>query len=356
MEPLHGIDLDQYRTQAKELLALARAGAPEAIELIRAHHPERASLSSPLKLSDTQLVLARKLGFGSWAKLKSEVLFRKALHYLDSGKVSELGAILADNPGIAGHRCRIGAWYESGYFEGATLISHVAGNPIRCPLPPNILDVARAILEHGADPNVKTDAGWTTIGLILTGKQVADARVGVKLIDLLKSFGASDDIDGDDVLSNPLWNGGRATADDLARRGAKMDLRHAAALARIDVMERLIAEQPCRGLLDEALIYACQQGEVGAARLLLESGAKGDVILGESARSVYAGRATALHEAAYRGYSDVVRLLLEFGAAANVIEPTWRGTAMGWAEHGGHAEIAELLGVAAAEAGGSLST
>jgi ankyrin repeat protein len=45
---------------------------------------------------------------------------------------------------------------------------------------------------------------------------------------------------------------------------------------------------------------------------------------------------TALHEAAHRGYLEIVKLLLENGADATVVEPRW-------AEHDGNLEIAALL-------------
>ena len=52
---------------------------------------------------------------------------------------------------------------------------------------------------------------------------------------------------------------------------------------------------------------------------------------------------TALHEAANRGYLEIVTLLLKHGADATVVEPRWGGTPAGWAEHDGHEEIAILL-------------
>jgi ankyrin repeat protein len=73
---------------------------------------------------------------------------------------------------------------------------------------------------------------------------------------------------------------------------------------------------------------------------LLEHGARGDVLLspgGQTAR-------TALHEAANRGHDAMVQLLLEAGANPLVRDAKWAGTAGGWAEAGGHAELAARLG------------
>src|SRR3954454_18573658 len=97
--------------------------------------------------------------------------YQAAVAALDAGEITRLNELLAQHPSLVGDRCRVGEWYETGCFKGATLLHHVAGNPIRCPLPANILDVTRVLLECGADPNVTTDDGGTSIGLILTSKQ-----------------------------------------------------------------------------------------------------------------------------------------------------------------------------------------
>lgn len=89
---------------------------------------------------------------------------------------------------------------------GATLLHHVAGNSMRGPLPANIADIARALLDHGSVPNAATDAGWTTIGLILTSRAASEAGVALPLIDLLCAAGARADLTGPDVLTGPLLN------------------------------------------------------------------------------------------------------------------------------------------------------
>ena len=59
--------LEQLRKQAKDLRDLARVGAPGALELVAAHHPEGAH---EVSLAGAQLVVARHYGFASWARLK----------------------------------------------------------------------------------------------------------------------------------------------------------------------------------------------------------------------------------------------------------------------------------------------
>lgn len=126
-----------------------------------------------------------------------------------------------------------------------------------------------------------------------------------------------------------------------------MDLRHRAALGRIERIQQLLRDEPAPQalLLEEALVFACRQGEVDAARLLLDLGAKGDVVLptGGEGVSQYAAGQSGLHTAASRGDISMIGLLLQRGANPTVAEPTYGGTPRAWAEHCGHAEAAQCL-------------
>lgn len=331
-----GIDLDQYKRQAKELLREARAARPEAVARMRRHCP-RAEAMGPggLRLAEAQLVIAGENGFASWARFKELVLFRQAVKALDGGDLARLTALLDEHPALVRYRCRSGAPYEEGYFAGATLLCHVAGNPDRGPLPPNILDGARLLVRRGFDAK---DAE-RTIGLLLTSRRASEAGVALQLVELLVKAGARFDPAAPGVLDMPLLNVAPATAEALVRRGARMDIRHAAGLGDLAAMARLLAAAVGPAMLEEALVYACIRGQGAAASLLLRHGARGDVLVtpgGQTPR-------TALHEAANRGYLDIVEALLDAGADGSIVEPRWGGTAAGWAEHGGHAEIAALL-------------
>jgi ankyrin repeat protein len=137
----------------------------------------------------------------------------------------------------------------------------------------------------------------------------------------------------------PLLNAAPATAEALLARGARMDVRHAAALGKLDALRALLAATAAPALLEEALAFACIRGQGAAVVMLLQHGARGDALVtpgGQTPR-------TALHEAANRGHRDVVELLLANGADATIVEPRWGGTAADWAEHGGHPELAALI-------------
>ena len=64
-------DLDQYKTQAKELLKGARAGNREALRRMRAHRPDRSD--DRLVLADAQLAIAREHGFESWSRFLHQI-------------------------------------------------------------------------------------------------------------------------------------------------------------------------------------------------------------------------------------------------------------------------------------------
>jgi ankyrin repeat protein len=79
-------------------------------------------------------------------------------------------------------------------------------------------------------------------------------------------------------------------------------------------------------------------GHIDAAKLLLEKGAEINVIPGGFD---YAG--TGLHYAALNGHMAMVEFLLQHGADRNVKDTKVKATAAGWAEHGGHLELRDLL-------------
>jgi hypothetical protein len=71
--------LDAPRREARELLEACRNGSSDALERIRRRHPkfksasDVAAITSRLKLSGAQLVIAREYGFSTWAMLKTRI-------------------------------------------------------------------------------------------------------------------------------------------------------------------------------------------------------------------------------------------------------------------------------------------
>ena len=261
-------------------------------------------------------------------------IFREARAALDAGDTVRLEQLLDEFEWLVRYSCSDGELYEHGYFAGARLVWHVAGNPDRGPLPPNIVAVARVL--GGRDPLPEDIA--QTVGLILTSRRASEAGVAMQLIDVLTGGGAFD-VTRPELLDEPLLNVAPGTAVALIGRGATMELRHAAALGDVKATTRLLAGSPSRETLDEALAFACIRGQRDTASLLSERGARGDRLLSPGGRPPR----TALHEAANRGHADIVLMLLNAGADPMVLDSRWHGTAARWAEEGGYQGLATML-------------
>ena len=70
--------LDVPKQQARELHQQGKARLKDALDRIRRRHPrlhntDDEAISTSLKLSDTQLVIAREYGFSSWSQLKQRI-------------------------------------------------------------------------------------------------------------------------------------------------------------------------------------------------------------------------------------------------------------------------------------------
>ena len=61
---------EQLRNQAKDLQRAVRAGAPDALAEVADRYPGGLATTASFPLSAAQLVVARRYGFASWARLK----------------------------------------------------------------------------------------------------------------------------------------------------------------------------------------------------------------------------------------------------------------------------------------------
>jgi hypothetical protein len=217
---------------------------------------------------------------------------------------------------------------------------------------PRQIDMARILVDAGADVNEP---------LVAAAGINNDAAVGY----LLDRGAAIDGTGGWSPLEEALyWNGHRAR-DLLLQRGAKIrNLRIAAGLGRVDVMQTFFNsdgslrseagrvnwpweersprfasfQQDRQGILDNALVYASMHGHLDAAAFLLEQGAELNTIPGGFD---YSG--TALHYAAFNGQRAMVEFLLARGADAGIKDTKIAQTAAAWADHAKHPEIRDLL-------------
>jgi hypothetical protein len=346
--------LDHLKYQAKDLLRGHAAHDLEVAQRIREFHPrfktdgDAQIFAARFSLADAQLTIARERGFESWTRLKAHVekptpsselnllhheriedpVFRRAVDLLDAGDEAGLRAHLKQHPKLARQR----VIFEGGnYFRNPALLEFVAENPIRRgTLPANIVAVARAIVDAGAEQAALNE----TLGLVCSGRVPRECRVQLPLIDLLCDRGA----DPDSFMPAALGHGEFEAANALIQRGAPIDLPAAAALGRTEDALRLIADA---GPDDRhrALALAAQFGRVEIVRALLDAGEDPDRYnpVGCHAHS------TPIHQAALAGHEPVVRLLVERGARVDLKDIIWHGTPAGWAEHAGRMELAEYL-------------
>ena len=349
-------DLTHLKHQAHDLLRDHRARDRAALQRLREFHPRFHASSdteiaeSELALSDAFLATAREYGFPSWPRLKAHVegptsnddgyvphhervtdaVFRRAIDLLDAGDVARLRAHLLNHPDTVKKRLN----FEGGnYFRTPTLLQFCAENPIRNgTLPLNIADVARTILDAGGkDDRPSIDE---TLMLVSSGRIARERGVQVPLIDLLCEYGA----DPDHAMMPALAHGEFAAADALIRLGATIDLPAAAALGRTRDARNLL---PCATAEDRhrALALSAVHGRAEIVALLLDDGEDPNRYnpVGFHAHS------TPLHQAAYSGHADVVKLLVERRADLTIRDILYDGTPLDWAEYAGQTSIAAYL-------------
>lgn len=345
-------NLEHLKYQARDLNKAHAARNREVAQRLREFHPhfkgmvDEEIFAASLSLSDAQLTIAREYGFKSWARLKAVVgspdlarrlnlphheriddeAFRHGVELIDGGDAIGLREHLKRHPKLV----HLQMEFEGGnYFRNPTLLEFVAENPIRRgSLPKNIVEIAKVILDAGADLHSRNKA----LGLVATGRVPRECGVQVALIDLLCDRGA----DPDGALEAAVAHGEFGAADALLRHRARLTLTVAAALGNLADARRLL---PMTDESDrhKALAIASQFGNEEIARLLLDAGVDPNGYGGVHTHS------TPLHQAALAGKGSLVRLLVEHGANVNARDLLWHGTPADWARHEGHGELESLL-------------
>lgn len=368
--------LDQLKRQAKELRSMHRSKSRAAAARIMTHHPEfkalsiKEALAREFPVAHSQLVIAREYGFGTWAQLKQFVelsgriakfkphpRFDEALAALDHGDLEKLRSCLKADPSLV--RARTNLEPPFGYFTGATLLHHLAGNPDRGrfegklpPLPKNSAELARALLDAGADVDAKTlcpTGGTTLMGLIITSQLASEANIAGPLMDVLLEHGAKLDLHSPEALNVPLTDHAPRAAEKMIELGAKPDVCAAAALGRMELLRDCFDDQgklkrrPLRGgkplserdAIGLALLFAYVNGQRAAVDFLLEKDGNWNMI--------GVNNGTALHRATSGGDLAMVQRLVAKGADLSDRNNPFHATPYSWADHFHQAEVVQWM-------------
>jgi hypothetical protein len=367
--------LEEYERQAAELLEGHRSGDPRAIRIIHQKNPrfldskipwqprnipESEIQNAAFDLSDARLTIARWYDFQSWAALAGHVeavsqegsavcRFETAVEAVVDGDLESLGPELRKHPELVRERSRRITHFDPP-VHGATLLHYIAANGVegyRQRTPANAVDIARALLEAGAEVDALADlygGQCTTMSLLVSSCHPAQAGVQVALVDTLVDFGAAVEARGVGKWTSPLRTalafGYIDAAEALVRRGARVEcLAAAAGLGRLDDAARLLPEADAMSR-HVSLALAAQMGHAEVVKLLLDAGEDPDRYNPEGNHA----HSTPLHQAALAGHEAVVRLLVERGARLDRKDTIYQGTPLDWAIHGGKTLIESYLG------------
>jgi len=221
--------LEQQKKLAKELLTQFESADPEAIARVR----DQLADKSRITLADAQFVLAREHGFATWAGLKRHIeasalpvprTVREELHdAFERRDWPTVRALVEEHPALRAHID------EPVFpFDTPALVHYAAQQD---------LEAVDVLLELGADPNRRT--GWWAGGF------------------------------------HPLHWARDAVAERLMEAGSVPDACGAAQMDRLDLLERILDEDPKRvherGGDGQTPLHFARSRE--AVDLLLERGA-----------------------------------------------------------------------------------
>jgi len=346
------------------LFAGHRAADPAAINLFHRKHPrfldekikwrpkfipDSEIRDAALSIDDACLTIARYYDFLDWPSLAVHVAaisepgpvfeFEAAVEAVINGDLAALEDELRRDPSLIRARSSRVCCFDPPVHR-ATLLHYVAANGVegyRQRTPPEVVEIARTLLEAGAEPDALADmygAECTTMTMLASSRPPANAGLQVPLVELLLDFAAAIEGRGTKKWGRPLHTalafGMIDAAKVLAKRGARVDLPAAAGLGLVDAAAGLFASADAEAR-HRALSLAAQHGHADIVRLLLDAGEDPNRYNLEGNHS----HSTPLHQAVVGGHKSVVRLLIDRGARQDIRDTIWNGTPLGWALYGG---------------------
>lgn len=369
-------DLVRLRRRAKDIQRAAKSSDPESLAFLSAHAPG----VDPLKLTTSQLSVARSEGFDSWSAAKRSAeddATRQLFDAAEAGDVPSASALLRDYPACAKRRSAGGptllhacVWANDPEMVRVLLAAGAprdalwgdsAHTPLSWATTVGSQRVAAALLEAGASPDLFTAAGLGDIERVksfwVDGKLAANpSRTGSSRFDADGNKLPRPPSTAEDQVSDALYLASRSGHADVARwlldHGADPNFRgyegatslHWAEFANDASLCRMLREA---GGSDELISYGFKAtprafgiicpaayGMVDRLRARLESHPEDVNIAG--------GFGTALNAAVWNNQLDCVAILLEHGADPDLKNAAGL-TVLELADSRGFNEIAEIL-------------
>ncbi len=350
---LHDAATDGHARTAADVRRLFRKEIDGEVDKIDRDARESGLVSGDgtgtCSLADAQLFLARLHDFVSWPSFSAHIEalaranspdaeFEAAADAIVTGDDATLRAMLQANPALVRAR--------SARDHKATLLHYIAANGHegwRQKTPKNAVDVARLLLDAGAEPDALAHmygGDATTMDMLVSSVHPHAAGVQVALVDILVDYAAA--VNGVEDNGSPLMTALRfhypLAAEALARRGARVDnVITAAALGKADLVDAFVTDRgdlrpevPLAAVrwprlprdprvhLGYALTWAATWGRKAVVELMLRKG------VDPSGKD---DDATALHFAVAHGHMDIARLLLQYGASLEALN-SYGGTVL----------------------------
>ncbi|MFK7818233.1 MAG: hypothetical protein AB8G99_05925 [Planctomycetaceae bacterium] len=150
--------------------------------------------AADFSIDDARETIAREYGFADWLEASKQgqspdAKFENAVDTMLAGDTKQLREILEQHPSLVLERSCFG--------HRSTLLHYVGSNGVetwRQIVPPNLADLARVILNAGADINATAEmygGGSTALGLLLSSAHPAAAGVTDEVAEVLRSAGAN---------------------------------------------------------------------------------------------------------------------------------------------------------------------
>jgi len=347
--------LENLRKQARTLLKAVQANESDALARVRYFHPRASEALNPFSLSSAQLIIARSYGFASWTKLKQyvEVLEQHSFMPLRPGDVDEKETVadrfirlaclsyLSDHSSMRDRARELfavnPAIAHDNIYSASTVgdVSAVRDMLRKDPKPARLrggpykwepllyacysrlnsdkkehstLEVARMLLDHGADPNA---------GFLWDGVYIFTALTGIfgegeagpvhqpphascyPLARLLLERGA--DPNDSQTLYNRMFTGGTQHLELLFEFGLGKG-GDGVWFKRLGDRGGTPAE-----MLQQQMGWAAKYNQIERLRLLVEHGV--DVNKADSRL-----RKTPYELALFHGNKEIARYLLDHGA------------------------------------------